>query len=69
MSAELMKSQFVCRESSVVCRPSVRVTIISELNAQISFSFVWLPLAIRSDFLRFFEIFFLIFFTNIFRFR
>ncbi len=38
MSAELMASQFVRRLSSVV-RPSVRVAIISEVNARISFKF------------------------------
>ncbi len=37
MSAELMKSQFVSRLSSI--RLSVHVAIISELNAQISFKF------------------------------
>ncbi len=44
MSAELMESQFVRRLSSVVRRPSVRrpsvrVAIISELYARISFKF------------------------------
>ncbi len=39
MSPELMKSQFVRRPSSVVRRPSIRVAIISELNARISFKF------------------------------
>ncbi len=37
MSAELMKSQFVRRPS--LRRPFVRVAIISELYAQISFKF------------------------------
>ncbi len=43
MSAELMESQFVRRLSSIrrpsSVRPSVRVAIISELNARISFKF------------------------------
>ncbi len=49
MSAELMKSQFVRRLSSVV-RPFVRVAIISDPYAQISFKFgCCFPWAIRSD--------------------
>ena len=40
MSAELMKLQLVRRLSSVVRRlSSVRVAIVSEINAQISFKF------------------------------
>ncbi len=70
MSAELMESQFVRRVSSVrrpLARPSIRVTIISELTAWFSIKcFLWLPLGHTLGRFWFFFFFFIFYFLRIF---